>query len=106
VPSLGEGRARGSNVSTVPAASRQARLQAVRGLGRHEVVVDRIWPRALTKQDANIDVWPKDVAPRSDLANARMVGREDFVAAPLLTLVMAPAGVPADERLLVPPVRM
>jgi hypothetical protein len=30
---------------------------------------------------------------------------EDFVAALLLDLMMGPAGAPADERLLVPPVR-
>jgi hypothetical protein len=34
-----------------------------------------------------------------------VVVREDFVAALLLNLVMAPARAPADERLLVPPVR-
>src|SRR5215471_18890663 len=41
----------------------------------------------------------------SDLANAQVVVREDFIAALLLDLVMAPARAPADERLLVPPVR-
>jgi hypothetical protein len=34
-----------------------------------------------------------------------VVVSEDFVAALLLDLVMAPAGAPADERLLFPPVR-
>jgi uncharacterized protein YeaO (DUF488 family) len=58
------------------------RLQGARGLGRHEVVVDRICPRALTKKHANVDVWLKDVAATSDLADAKVVGREDFDAAP------------------------
>jgi hypothetical protein len=33
----------------------------------------------------------------SDLADAQVVVSEDFVAALLLDLVMAPAGAPADE---------
>src|SRR4051812_1739552 len=41
----------------------------------------------------------------SDLADAQVVVCEDFVAALLLDFVMAHAGAPADERLLVPPVR-
>jgi hypothetical protein len=40
----------------------------------------------------------------SDLADAQVVVCVDFVAALLLDLVMA-SGAPADERLLVPPVR-
>ncbi|GAA1738639.1 DUF488 domain-containing protein [Isoptericola hypogeus] len=31
------------------------------------VLVDRLWPRGLTKQDAQVDQWRKDVAPSSDL---------------------------------------
>lgn len=31
------------------------------------VLVDRLWPRGLRKEDAHIDVWLKDVAPSSDL---------------------------------------
>jgi hypothetical protein len=41
----------------------------------------------------------------SDLADTHVVVCEDFVAALLLDFVMAPAGAPADKRLLVPPVR-
>ena len=40
-----------------------------------------------------------------DLADAQVVVSKDFVASLLLDLVMAHAGAPADERLLVPPVR-
>ena len=31
------------------------------------VLVDRIWPRGLTKEHASIDVWLKDVAPSAGL---------------------------------------
>ncbi len=31
------------------------------------VLVDRLWPRGLKKQDAAIDLWLKDVAPTPDL---------------------------------------
>ena len=31
------------------------------------ILVERLWPRGLAKQDAKIDLWPKDVAPSTDL---------------------------------------
>jgi uncharacterized protein YeaO (DUF488 family) len=31
------------------------------------VLVDRLWPRGLTKSDAHIDDWAKDVAPSPEL---------------------------------------
>jgi len=31
------------------------------------VLVDRLWPRGLTKQKAHLDLWLKDVAPSPDL---------------------------------------
>ena len=31
------------------------------------VLVDRIWPRGLTKEKANLDEWCKDVAPSTEL---------------------------------------
>jgi uncharacterized protein YeaO (DUF488 family) len=31
------------------------------------VLVDRIWPRGLTKADAGVDLWLKDVAPSTAL---------------------------------------
>lgn len=31
------------------------------------VLVDRIWPRGLSKQAANIDLWLKDIAPNTAL---------------------------------------
>lgn len=31
------------------------------------VLVDRLWPRGLSKDEADIDIWAKDVAPSSEL---------------------------------------
>lgn len=31
------------------------------------VLVDRLWPRGVAKEDAKIDVWLKDAAPSSEL---------------------------------------
>jgi uncharacterized protein YeaO (DUF488 family) len=31
------------------------------------ILVDRLWPRGLTKEKANVDLWLKDVAPTTEL---------------------------------------
>jgi uncharacterized protein YeaO (DUF488 family) len=31
------------------------------------ILVDRLWPRGLTKEEAHIDLWLKEVAPTDDL---------------------------------------
>ena len=31
------------------------------------VLVDRLWPRGLTKERAQVDLWMKDVAPTTEL---------------------------------------
>ena len=31
------------------------------------ILVERLWPRGLSKRDAKIDVWPKDAAPSTEL---------------------------------------
>jgi uncharacterized protein YeaO (DUF488 family) len=31
------------------------------------ILIDRLWPRGLTKKDAAIDEWMKDIAPSTDL---------------------------------------
>ncbi len=35
--------------------------------GEHRVLVDRLWPRGLTKTSIDLDVWEKDVAPSTEL---------------------------------------
>lgn len=31
------------------------------------ILVDRLWPRGISKQDAKLDIWMKDVAPSTEL---------------------------------------
>jgi len=31
------------------------------------ILVDRLWPRGLSKKDAHIDLWLKDIAPSAEL---------------------------------------
>ncbi len=33
----------------------------------YRVLVDRVWPRGLTKEEAHADLWLKDVAPTAEL---------------------------------------
>jgi len=36
-------------------------------LGGHRVLTDRIWPRGISKEDAEVDEWLKNIAPSPDL---------------------------------------
>jgi uncharacterized protein YeaO (DUF488 family) len=40
------------------------------------ILVDRLWPRGMTKQKAHIDLWLKDIAP-SDALRKRFHGKPD-----------------------------
>jgi uncharacterized protein YeaO (DUF488 family) len=31
------------------------------------ILVERLWPRGLSKEKADVDLWPKEVAPSSEL---------------------------------------
>ena len=33
----------------------------------YRILVDRIWPRGVSKEDAKLDEWNKDIAPTSEL---------------------------------------
>lgn len=33
----------------------------------YRILVDRLWPRGISKESAHIDVWMKEVAPSADL---------------------------------------
>lgn len=35
--------------------------------GEYRILVDRLWPRGLTKERAAIDLWLKEIAPSSEL---------------------------------------
>ncbi|WP_347977059.1 DUF488 family protein [Microbacterium sp. ProA8] len=48
------------------------------------VLVDRLWPRGLSKERAALDLWAKDVAPSTELRKAFHLGDlswTDFEAA-------------------------
>ncbi|MBB3185329.1 uncharacterized protein YeaO (DUF488 family) [Halomonas fontilapidosi] len=36
----------------------------------YRVLVDRLWPRGVSKAEARIDAWPKEVAPSDELRKA------------------------------------
>ncbi|MBN8210895.1 DUF488 family protein [Bacillus sp. NTK071] len=36
-------------------------------LGGNRILVDRVWPRGISKEDANLDDWMKEIAPSSSL---------------------------------------
>ncbi|MGC8462732.1 MAG: DUF488 domain-containing protein [Acidimicrobiales bacterium] len=38
-----------------------------RSAGEHRVLVDRLWPRGVTKVAADLDEWARDVAPSTQL---------------------------------------
>ena len=38
------------------------------------ILVDRLWPRGLTKEKARVDLWLKDIAPSDELR--KWVGHE------------------------------
>jgi hypothetical protein len=56
VPSFGEGRAGQSNASTVPRPGVKRVYEPPEASDGMRVLVDRIWPRGLTKEHANVDV--------------------------------------------------
>ena len=41
------------------------------------VLVDRLWPRGLSKDDAAVDLWAKDAAPSTDLRRWFHADREN-----------------------------
>jgi len=41
--------------------------EPVDGHDGYRVLVDRIWPRGLSKEKANIHFWPKELAPSKEL---------------------------------------
>jgi uncharacterized protein YeaO (DUF488 family) len=47
------------------------RLQRIYEFGEkvegYRILVDRLWPRGITKEKASIDLWLKEIAPSNDL---------------------------------------
>lgn len=44
----------------------------------YRVLVDRLWPRGVSKQRAAIDLWAKDVAPSTELRHEWHAPGSDF----------------------------
>jgi uncharacterized protein YeaO (DUF488 family) len=42
------------------------------------VLVDRLWPRGLTKERAHVDLWMKEIAPSDELRKWFHHGERDF----------------------------
>jgi len=38
-----------------------------RGNSTFRILVDRLWPRGLSKDKVKVDLWPKDIAPSNSL---------------------------------------
>ncbi|MFF7976365.1 DUF488 family protein [Streptomyces sp. NPDC007905] len=43
------------------------------------VLVDRLWPRGLAKEAAQIDAWPKELTPSTELRNWYHAGEGSYV---------------------------
>jgi uncharacterized protein YeaO (DUF488 family) len=67
------------------------------------ILVDRLWPRGLRKEDARIDIWKKDIAPtpslriwfdhRADHFNVfRRRYREELKSNPAVTEILRAVG--------------
>jgi uncharacterized protein YeaO (DUF488 family) len=54
-------------VSETSKVSVKRAYEARSGSDGTRVLVDRIWPRGLTKAAADLDDWPKDIAPSTAL---------------------------------------
>ncbi len=46
--------------------------------GTYRVLVDRLWPRGVSKVDAKIDLWSKDVTPSAALRQTYHAGEMDY----------------------------
>jgi uncharacterized protein YeaO (DUF488 family) len=44
-----------------------ARIYDTATAGGYRVLVDRVWPRGISKETAHLDLWLKDAAPSTDL---------------------------------------
>ena len=67
------------------------------------VLVDRLWPRGIKKEDAKIDLWPKEITPSTTLRQAYhqdVIGWEEFREKYLLELEQYPETLAELRHLL------
>jgi hypothetical protein len=50
----------------------------------YRILVDRLWPRGISKEKARIDSWPKELAPSTELRRCQI---RRFVAIPAFRVV-------------------
>ena len=66
------------------------------------ILVDRLWPRGIKKQDAKIDLWPKEITPSTVLRQSYhqdLIAWEEFRAKYLLELIQHPETLAELRRL-------
>jgi uncharacterized protein YeaO (DUF488 family) len=65
------------------------------------ILVDRLWPRGLSKQEARIDVWLRDLAPSNELRKWFHANPEQWqeFRRRYLTELKTPAAAAAIEKL-------
>ena len=70
--------------------------------GTYRVLVDRLWPRGITKQNASLDGWLKDVAPSTELRRwyGHQLARFDEFAHSYQAELCQPPALNAVNRLL------
>jgi uncharacterized protein YeaO (DUF488 family) len=44
----------------------------------YRILIDRLWPRGITKQEAAIDLWLKEIAPSTELRKGFAHKEENF----------------------------
>lgn len=44
-----------------------ARIYGQSSAAGYRILVDRLWPRSIKKENAGIDLWAKDIAPSNEL---------------------------------------
>ncbi|MBB2996939.1 DUF488 domain-containing protein [Paeniglutamicibacter cryotolerans] len=70
--------------------------------GGYRVLVDRLWPRGMSRELAQLDEWAKDVAPSTELRSAfghREERFEEFKNLYLAELENGPAAAEVDRLL-------
>ena len=69
-----------------PGPRRSGRVAVKRAYAPHSaqdgtrILVDRLWPRGLSKDKAKIDIWLKDIAPSDGLRRRVHAGQEAWAA--------------------------
>lgn len=73
----------GAGIGSAPMSFHLHRIYESSVTRGYRVLVDRLWPRGLTKSEARLDEWLKDAAPSTELRRwyGHDVGRfEEFAA--------------------------